>query len=497
MAEKQEAGKASWKPLIHYATTTVTFMSSFLLIVPALYGLARNGMLDIISATLLMSGSLILAAGLIIREATRTEAHLRPLHAVYVTVATWLLVPIIIALPVAFAIHIPVIDAWFESVSGLTTTGLSVFSGGFDKGLYVPHVSEAPPEILLWRSLCQWVGGLGIVVFMIAVFAHPRVVMPLYYAEGRFERLEPSLRRTVRELLMLYIVLTAIAIAALYVAGMGLFDAVNHAFASVATGGFSTRDQSIAYYGSRIIEAATLFTMWIGATNFLDHKYLLTGKIRRFLSSVEFKTFFWIMILGTAGIEWMVWVGAAKPSQLWAMFYQFFSALTTTGFQTMNIHLSNEAFKMLLVIAMLIGGSVFSTAGGMKLLRVALGFEAFKMQVKKMFYPQGYTPRYKLDRYAVSEEILVGAFLIAFLYIATAVISAMIIYFYAPGYSFMDALFEASSAVGTVGLSAGITSATLADPAKIVLIADMLLGRLEILPYILVLYSIAKRLTGI
>jgi trk system potassium uptake protein TrkH len=340
------------------------------------------------------------------------------------------------------------------------------------------------------------VGGLGIVVFMIAVFAHSRVVMPLYYAEGRFERLEPSLRRTVRELLVLYTVLTAIAIAALYIAGMGVFDAVNHALASVATGGFSTRNESIAYYGSRVIEAATMFTMWLGATNFLDHKYLLTGKIRRFLSSVEFRAFVWIMILGVAGIEWMVWMGVGGPEKLWSMTYQFVSALTTTGFQTMNIHAANDAFKMLLITAMLIGGSVFSTAGGMKLLRVVLGFEAFKMQVKKMFYPQGYTPRYRLGRYAVSPEIVAGALVVSFLYIAITVASGMIVYFYAPGYSFMDSLFEAASAVGTVGLSTGISSASLASAPKLVLITDMMLGRLEILPYILVLYSLTRRLAG-
>ena len=492
MAEAPE--EHSWRPMIHYAATSIGFMSSFLLIVPALYGLARNGILDEISSTMLMSGCLVLALGLLVREATRTEHPLRPLQAIYVTVATWLLVPLVVAAPVALALHIPFIDAWFESVSGLTTTGLSVFSGSFDAGRYVPRVSEAPPEILLWRSLCQWVGGLGIVVFMIAVFAHPRVVTPLYYAEGRFERLEPSLRRTVRELLLLYVTLTTIAVVVLILAGMDAFDAVNHAFTSLSTGGFSTRDESIAYYGSRIVELATMFTMWLGAMNFLDHKYLLTGRVRRFLSSVEFRTFFWIMALGIGGVEWMTWMSGGRPGQLWSMIYQFFSALTTTGYQTMNIHASGDAFKMLLVMAMLMGGSVFSTAGGMKLLRVALGFEAFKLQVKKMFYPRGYTPRYRLDRYAVSPEILAGALIIAFLYIAVAVLSAMVVFFYAPGYSFMDALFEAASAVGTVGLSAGISSASLAPVAKLVLIADMLLGRLEVLPYILVIYSMVRRL---
>ncbi len=483
------------RPFLNYAVTILSISSSFILMAPIVYDLIVYRAPTDVGVYLFMWGSLILGVGIFLRYFTYTTAPLTLTSALYITLLNWLVVPILIAIPVARILAIPFIDAWFEAVSGLTTTGLSVFSGSYDNGVYVPSVEELPPEILLWRSLSQWVGGLGIVVFMIVVIARTPGIVVLYRSEGRFERLEPSLSKTVREMLAIYTLLTFIETLVLRYGGMSWFDAVNHAMTALSTGGFSTKNSSIAAFASRLLEIATIFGMWLGATNFLDHKNMLKARIQELVRSVELKTFLYLLAIMTGFSAYILHAGSSlDTAEVWNRFYQVFSALTTTGFQTIDIHAEDPAFKMVLIVAMLIGGSVFSTAGGVKLLRIAIVAKSLKNMIASFITPKGYVASSRLGRYTVTPSVAVEALGLIFIYAVTVIVSTLIMVpFVSPEYSFMDAFFEAASGLATTGLSTGISSASAHTVVKLVLMANMILGRLEIVPFIVGIYSLACR----
>ncbi len=487
--------QGSVRPFLNYAVTVLSISSSFILVVPLIYDFIVYGAPTQVGAYLFMWGVLILGVGMVLRHLTYTTAPLTLTSALYITLLNWLVVPVLIAMPVARVLAIPFVDAWFEAVSGLTTTGLSVFSGSYDNGVYVPSVEELPPEILLWRSLSQWVGGLGIVVFMIVVIARTPGIVVLYRSEGRFERLEPSLAKTVREMLAIYTLLTFVETLVLRYTGMSWFDAVNHAMTALSTGGFSTRNDSIAAFASRILEITTIIGMWLGATNFLDHKNMLKARIQELLRSVELKTFIFLLTILTGFSAYLLRIGSVLDTdELWRRFYQVFSALTTTGFQTVDIHAEDPAFKMVLIVAMLIGGSVFSTAGGVKLLRIAIVAKSLKNMIASFITPKGYIASSRLGRYTVTPGLAVEALGLIFIYVVTVIVSTLIMVpFVSSEYSFMDVFFEAASGLATTGLSSGISSASAHLVVKLVLMADMILGRLEIVPFVVGIYSLTRR----
>jgi trk system potassium uptake protein TrkH len=415
----------------------------------------------------------VAAAGAVLFAATRGKSRrgLSLQEAAVVVVAGWILAVVLCAYPFRILAGLNFTQGVFEAMSGWTTTGLSVVD-----------VGAVPDCLLLWRSTMQLAGGAGLAIIMLAVFSLP-VGAGLYRAEGRTDQLAPHVLASTRLVLLLYSTYALAGIAGLRLAGMSWFDAVNHSFGAVSTGGFSTRAQSIGHWNSAAIEAVTIPLMLLGNMNFLTAYLLVRGKLRPFLKNGEIKTG---AVLLAAGIVLLFTIGTGSlyPSmdkRLRVAVFETVSALTTTGYSTVGYTEWPASGFLMLVALMLVGGGTCSTAGGIKKLRVYLLFKSVLWEIRRTLLPGRVVVENSFyqgeDRQFVSDRLMstVGSFL--FLYLGTWIAGALVISCF--GYPLRDALFEYASSVGTVGLSIGITAAGAHPVILWVETAGMFLGRLE------------------
>jgi len=397
-----------------------------------------------------------------------------------IVLLSWMLVCLFSAWPLMAATGLSFTQAVFESVSGWTTTGLSVVD-----------VARAGHVVLLWRSIMQLAGGAGLAIIMISAITGPSGPA-LSLAEGR-EQLVPHVRQSAKLVLMIYGGYVLVGVPALRLAGMSWFDAVNHAFAAISTGGFSTRAESIGYWNSPAVEAVTMPLMVLGNLSFLTAWVLLQGKFRAAGRDGEVRLMGLLLPL-CAALLFLLTTRGLYPTlgkSARVAIFETVTALTTTGFSTVGYGNWNSFGWAVLIVLMLIGGGTCSTAGGIKQYRVHLLWRSLVWDLRRALLPQTAVtaePVWQSDRQVfVSDARLrrVGTFL--FLYLLTFVAGSAVLA--AHGYGLKQSLFEYASAVGTVGLSVGVTSPS-APPA--VLWAEaigMLLGRLE---FFVVLTSAAK-----
>ncbi len=452
------------------------------------------------AVSMLEYGVALALVGFMISRAFRPKT-LKPVEAIALTVLAWILIPVIGSVPFKTASGIPWVDALFESVSGWTTTGLTVLTGEESPaGGYVPRVEELPRTLQAWRTVMQWVGGLGIVVFTLGILARPGIsAAALYIAEGRSEKIEASVRATAARMLSIYIILTGIAASAFILSGLNLYDAVSHAMTGVATAGFSTRDASIGYWlGSPPVLLAAMLAMYLGAVNFRDHNAILNLRFGRLRESVETKAQLAI-ILAASAAGLAIWArdpGMRETFTPLQTVFHVVSASATAGFQAGDLSQASDSYKALLAVLSLVGGSAFSTAGGMKVIRIVIAMKAAAVESEVILHPRGYRPRLTLGPYVMDEVLLRRV--LAVLASMTLAYAAMTITLSAayPQYGLADAGFEVASAMGNVGLSVGVTAASAPTGVKALLMAAMLLGRLEVVAYIIALRYLASRLRG-
>jgi trk system potassium uptake protein TrkH len=364
-------------------------------------------------------------------------------------------------------------QAVFEAVSGWTTTGLSVVD-----------VTTATHMTLLWRSTMQLIGGAGFAIIMLIALAGP-VGIGLPTAEGRGEQLLPHVRGSARLVFLMYSVYVVVGIGAYRVAGMNWFDAVNHAFAAVSTGGFSTRPESIGDWNSIRIEAVSLPLMFLGNFNFLTAYLLWRGRVKAVWRNgeVRFVAVFlslWVLLLFLL-VCWGLYPNLEKSIRV-AVFAAV-TCITTTGFSTVTYTNWNAFGILLLIIGMLIGGGVGSTAGGMKQFRILLLCKAIGWEIRRALLPASAVVEPSVwhgeERQYVSDTQLRGVAVFVFLYLLAGVVGTAILT--AHGIPLQEAWFEFASAQGTVGLSIGVTRP---DAPSLVLwtqTVGMFLGRLEFL----------------
>lgn len=398
--------------------------------------------------------------------------------------AAWMIAPMLSAIPFVSSGQLTMTQAIFESMSGWTTTGLSVID-----------VTNVPHIFLFWRSLMQFFGGIGLVVVLLSALMGPQSIL-FYNAEGRSDRLFPNLVSTARTILLIYSMYVISGTALYVMSGMSWFEALNHSICALSTGGFSTNSLSIGAYGSMRIELITILLMLLGTTNFGAHMVLLKGQFKKFFELNETTFLFGILCLFIPLMAFCTlndMYGTLNKGMRVAVF-EAVSALTTTGYSTVSYSSWNSASVFMMIILMLIGGGFGSTAGGIKLYRVDLLLRACLWSIKKTFMPEKVVMENSINRpegrlYVSSEHISEAAQYIV-LYLVTFVIGALIIM--ACGYSFQDSMFEFASALGTVGLSVGITTAN-APPAVLwVEIIGMFVGRLEFYVIIYALMKIVK-----
>ena len=401
-----------------------------------------------------------------------------------IVLLSWSLVVLFSAWPFTAALGLPFSRSVFESMSGWTTTGLSVVD-----------VARAGPMILLWRSVMQLAGGAGLAIIMMSAIVGPTGV-GISSAEGRSDQLVPHVRRSARLVLIIYCAYAAAGTLAYRLAGMTLFDAINHSFAAVSTGGFSTRAESIGYWDSVTVEAVTLPLMLLGNLSFVTAWSLWQGRIGLAAKNGEIRLQA-ALIPFSAAVVFLLTSRAIYPQLAKAVrvaVFETVSALTTTGFSTVGYGNWNGIGVFVLVILMLIGGGTCSTAGGIKQFRIYLFWRLILWEIKRALLPRSVVfecPLWEGNRRIFVDDARVRQVAVfVFLYMATFTAGVLLLCAY--GYSLRDSLFEFASALGTVGLSVGVTSPQMPGTALWAETLAMFLGRLEFMVVIVSLLKLGR-----
>ncbi|MCK5300232.1 MAG: TrkH family potassium uptake protein, partial [Candidatus Aenigmarchaeota archaeon] len=362
-------------------------------------------------------------------------------------------------------------NAFFESLSGFTTTGLSIFS----------TVANLPKSILFWRALTQWMGGMGIIIIFLSVLRSVRTSsMTLYRSQGLSEKIEPSLISTSRYILKIFITYTLLGIVALFATGLPLFDSITTAFTAISTGGFTVVD---TFYTNPATLAVISILMLLGSINFILHSKLFKKNFNEFLKNPEVKGIAVMLIF-------LISAGFIVSGSLSISIFQMISALTATGFSITDTASLSPLFIVLIIIAMIIGSSSGSTAGGIKQMRFIIALKSILWTIKKTRAPPNAIIPFKINGKVIHSDIVKMTGIFIFTYILILVISSLILMF--SGYTPQESIFQCASAQGTVGLSVIDISST-PIIVKLTLCIVMLLGRLEIFPLLILLYNVFSR----
>ena len=410
---------------------------------------------------------------------------------------SWIVAAIAGSIPFYFSGTIPnITDAFFESMSGVTTTGATII-GNPETLPHLPNGIESLPHgILFWRSFLQWIGGMGIVVFYIAILPLLGIGgVQLFKAEVPgpvADKIKPRVRETAKFLWIIYVGITLAEVIALRIAGMSIFDSVCHAFTTMPTGGFSTKNASIAYYDNSTIHYIIIFFMFLAGINFSLHFRVLNGDIKALLKDAEFLVY--VMII--ACVTFIVFlslqsqINVIKNSNFRESLFGVIAILTGTGYVLGDYELWPVFVQILLLTLMFIGGMGGSTTGGMKVIRVMLLVKYAALETRRMLHSRALIP-IRIGKQLIKEDVVrntLGFFLFfmsAFI-ISTILLSTM-------GLDLESSIGAAASAMGNIGPALGEFGptdnySTLSDPGKWVLTFCMLLGRLEIFT-VMVLFS--------
>jgi trk/ktr system potassium uptake protein len=407
----------------------------------------------------------------------RGTAHLQTNEGLIVAALAFVLAPLLMTWPM-MAGGLPALDAFFEAVSGLTTTGLTTLD----------HVADRSPAFLFARAWLQWVGGLGFAVLAVALLLGPHADARRLTGTDAPESTSTSAHLYARRVLMVYVVLTALGVVVLWpVIGSG-FDALLHILSAISTGGFSPLDDSLA--GAPEPGTAWIVTLWcvLGAAPLILYHRALSGRPAALLKDAEVHTLLAAVALGalllSLALHWrggLPWTEALRHGILLAA-----SAQTTAGFSSLQVATLDPAAKLIAIVAMLIGGSVGSTAGGLKLLRLLVLLRLTQFALRRTAMPTHAVVIPRLEGRNLEVGDIQRATIALFLLLVVTLASWAP--FVAAGHAPLDSLFEVVSALGTVGLSTGITGPGLAPELKLLLCTDMLMGRLEIVALLVVLY---------
>lgn len=396
------------------------------------------------------------------------------------------------ALPFVLSGQLTFLRALFEAVSGWTTTGLSVMD-----------VSITPKIFLFHRGFMQFCGGLGFIMMMV-MLVQEKESMNLYSAEGHPDKLMPNLKKTARIIFLMYVSFLVIGTILYIMFGMEPFDSILHAMCSLSTGGFSTKLNSIGEYNSFPIEIITIILMLIGTTNFAVLLLVAKRNWKQFFKVSEIRFMIGLLLIATPLIAMSLKsdLGVTTEKGFQMALFDGVSALSTTGYSSMSYTTWPPFAIGMLIVLMIIGGGIGSTAGGMKMSRVYLMCRITLENIRKRLWPARWVsaPQYvrAQGKTFIDEATINDTSGFVFCYIMIFVTGSLMLTLTADC-TITEAMFEFSSALGTVGLSIGVTSATATNGTLIIEIIGMILGRLEIFIVITGIYSftslIKKRFT--
>ncbi len=484
-----------WRPVLDYLGL-LTWMFGILALLPLALRKVFAGPDEeaVASSAFYIPAAVAVVVGLVLKRNVRF-VPLDSRRAMVLCALAWFAVSAVGALPLWLGLDVSYLDAYFESVSGFTTTGITMFQG----------LDHMPRGILFWRSLIQWLGGLGILTFFLAILYTGEGAHELFGAESHkvfSRRPVPGLFNTLKILWLIYTAFTVAVAAALLAEGLSVFDAVNHALTSLSTGGYSPYDASIAQYRQTghphfiLIEYTVTVGMLLGGINFFVHYRVLRGGLRALWDSMEMRLW-WTIVFGATALVmfdhfWKFGLDVADVANIEETFrtsiFQVVALVTTTGFGTEDI--AADYFpgmaKQIFLVLMVVGGCVGSTGGGFKVLRVGVLLKMLNRQMRRLIYGPAVMNPVVIDGDVVETEELrrVASLFFAWILLlllgsaATALLS---------DHGALESASGMFSALGNIGpcyISVPDMSA-LHPFIKVVYIVGMVAGRLEILPLLL------------
>ena len=482
----------NWK-LIFKIQGFLLIVLAFAMIFPLLFAFYYRGP-DV--NAIIVSLMTTLAFGISFVLAFHSEKRIMASEGFVIVSLGWILASLFGALPFYLSNSLDFfIDCVFESASGFTTTGASVLN----------NIESVPKGILFWRSMTHWIGGMGIVLLTIAVL--PMLgISPgqLYNAEvpGPIKsRLKPKIKDTAKVLWLIYSGMTLVQTLLLMLGGMDLYDSLCHTFGTLATGGFSTLNSSVAGFHSTYIEVIIIIFMYLAGINFTLHFYLVNGKFKNFFRDSEWK--FYTSILGITTIlvslnlyfSDIIRYGNSYLTSLRDAAFQVVSICTTTGFSTADFNIWPSFSTLVLVTLMFFGGSAGSTGGGVKQIRILIMSKHLSHELKRLVHPRAVFSL-KVDSEVIEDRVLrnVMAFFVLFIFF----FAAITLFLAFMGYDIVTSFSASIASLGNIGPGlarvGAIENYSFFDPySKVVLIFAMLLGRLEIFSVLILLYSISAR----
>ncbi|WP_038527078.1 TrkH family potassium uptake protein [Formosa agariphila] len=488
--------KLNYKIIFHFLGVLLLFNGGFMLLSSLVSLLYDDG----VTIKLFMAGMIPIMIGAVVMLATKDHTKEMNKREGYVVVTFgWLVMTLSGTLPYILTQSIPnFTDAFFETMSGFTTTGSSI----------IHDIEIIPHGVLFWRSLTHWIGGMGIIVLAVAILPLLGIGgMQLFAAEApgpSGDKLHPRITDTAKRLWLIYFGYTLAETLLLWLAGMTFFDAINHAMATLSTGGFSTKNASVAYWNHQpIIQYIIIFFMFLAGANFVLSYFAFKGKIQKIFKDEEFKLYSWFIAIFTAIVALIIYFRAdlsmstITHPMVWGQaesafrhgLFQVLSIITTTGFVSADYTLWTHFLVVFFFGLMFLGGSAGSTAGGVKVVRHLIMIKNGFMEFKRSLHPNAILPvRYNTK--AVSGDIVFNVLAFFILYMLSFIIGALV--FSMLGINFESAVGLSASSLGNVGPALGnfgpVTNyAALPAFGKWWCSFLMLIGRLELFTVLVLL----------
>lgn len=429
--------------------------------------------------------TLIVGVGLFFSFSKQDE-NIRKREGYLIVALSWVFMAAFGMLPYIISKEIPAFaDALFETVSGLTTTGSTILT----------DIEAMPKGLLFWRSMTQWIGGLGIIVLTVAIFPLLGIGgIELFVAEApgpTSDKVHPRISETAKRLWYLYVGMTVLVMLLYWVGGMTFFDAICHALTTLASGGFSTKNDSMAYYDSAFIQYVAIFFMFLAGTNFTVIYFGLTGKVKKVLQSDEFKTYGLVLLAVGVILYFPISASGINPELAFRKsLFQVVSIVTTTGFITDDYTKYNEGVTFICFMLLFLGGSAGSTAGGIKFVRHLTFFKNSWLEFKRLVHPRAIVPL-MINGDRVTGRIITHIMNFLLIYLLIFVFGSLALSLM--GYDLLTSLGAVATSLGNVGPGIGnvgpVDNFSFFSPAaKILLSFIMLLGRLELFT-ILILFT--------
>jgi trk system potassium uptake protein len=439
------------------------------------------------SNNLLISGIVTLISGaLFFFSNAQSNKTLGKREGYIIVTFSWIFISLFGSLPYYLGADIPLFtNAFFETISGFTTTGASILT----------DVEAMPKGLLYWRSLTHWIGGMGIIVLSVAILPILGIGgMQLFMAEMpgiTYDKLHPRITSTAKRLWAIYVLLTAMQFFLLWAGEMDWFEAICHSYSTMATGGFGTRNNSVAAFGAYSQYVIILF-MFLAGTNFTLHYFALHGQLKKAITNEEFKGYVSITVIVTliAGAGLYLTQSLPAETAFRDSLFTVVSILTTTGFATADYLLWPVILWVLIFLLMFIGGSAGSTGGGMKIIRQMLLLKNSYMELRRSIHPNAVLP-VKFNGKSVPQDVIYKVMAFFLMYILLFVIG--VLFLAAIGIDFETAIGASIACLGNIGPGIGLVGPVenfsfMPDAAKWFLSLLMLLGRLELFT-VLILFS--------